>query len=159
MPIVDPSLAPADWPLSADGRAAARALRGRIPDGAGRISSPELKARQTLELAAPGAYAVDDRLGEVRRPVEPVDDDFRWVRRAWVADQLDERHRGWETQSAAAQRFAAAVRDAGDGPVVLATHGMVLTAWLVSIGAVAAGEPAAQFWEELRLPDLVELDR
>lgn len=72
---------------------------------------------------------------------------------------LDIRHEGWERPDQAAQRFAAGL-DALDGDVVVvATHGMVLTAWLQSIGVVGPGEEAAVFWSRLELPDLIDVTR
>jgi broad specificity phosphatase PhoE len=101
---------------------------------------------------------VDSRLNEVRHPPDSIGNEVRSVRRAWVAGRLDERHNGWETPTVAAARFDAGIRDYASGNVVIASHGMVLTAWLVSIGTLAAGQPAALFWEELGFPDIVEVE-
>jgi broad specificity phosphatase PhoE len=101
---------------------------------------------------------VDARLGEVCRPPEPIGDGHRAVRRDWVAGRLDQRHRGWESPSHAASRFAAAIAEHRSDTMVVATHGMVLTAWLVSIGHVEGGQPAARFWEAMALPDVVVVD-
>lgn len=158
MPKLDPALGPAEWRLSAEGGMAARELRGRLPGHARRVASAERKAQETLELALAGTFEVDSRLNEVRRPVEPVGLEVRSVRRAWVAGRIDERHNGWETPTAAAARFDAGVRDHASGDVVVASHGMVLTTWLVSVGTLAAGEPAALFWEALGFPDIVEVE-
>lgn len=71
---------------------------------------------------------------------------------------MDARHEGWERPDDASRRFAAGI-DVLDGNVmVVATHGMVLTAWLQHIGVVGPGDEAADFWERLALPDVVELD-
>jgi hypothetical protein len=47
-----------------------------------------------------------------------------------------------------------------DGPqaVVIATHGMAMTLWLVSVGAVAESD-AEGFWRGLRFPDAHLVDR
>lgn len=100
---------------------------------------------------------MDARFGEVRRPLEPINDEFRDRRRAWVAGALDRRHDGWETPADAAGRFAAALDNLDGDVVVIATHGMVLTTWLQHIGVVGPGDEAADFWERLALPDLIEV--
>ncbi|GAB3742358.1 histidine phosphatase family protein [Microlunatus parietis] len=95
---------------------------------------------------------------EVVRPGEPFDDDHRARRLAWVIGRPDGRHRGWETPEQAAARFQAGLDDL-PGEVVVATHGMVLTAWLVARGVVAAGTEAGSFWTGLAFPDVVTTDR
>lgn len=45
-----------------------------------------------------------------------------------------------------------AVTAAGDRPVVVGTHGMAMTLWLVSVGVV---EDPVAFWETLQFPDVV----
>lgn len=157
-PTTSPDTPPSAWPLSPAGRAAARALR--LPAGTAAVSSDERKAVETLTLALGVAEALtDSRFMEVRRPREPVSPGFREARRAWVEGTPDDRHTGWETAEDAARRFDAAVRaHAGERDLVVATHGMVLTAWLVSIGRVAPGPSAGDFWRRLRLPDVVTTD-
>jgi broad specificity phosphatase PhoE len=60
--------------------------------------------------------------------------------------------------SEAARRFAAGVADQGAGDdLLIATHGMVMVAWLVSIGQVDAGRAAEEYWASLAFPDLVTL--
>ncbi len=121
-------------------------------------SSPERKAVETLHLAygvgGDDSIRVDHRFGEVRR-VEPVDADYRERRFAWVSGRLDERHRGWETPARAADRFQAGLDDV-EGDVLVATHGMIMTAWLVARGVVSAGDPAGAYWSRLALPDIVD---
>ncbi|MFD6137907.1 histidine phosphatase family protein [Isoptericola sp. NPDC060257] len=157
-PHVSDDVPPHAWPLSAAGHAAARGLR--LPDGAHAVASDERKAVETLSLALGGAdVPTDPRFGEVRRPPEPVSAEFREARRAWVEGAPDARHDGWESAADAARRFDDAVREhAGGGDLVVATHGMVLTAWLVATGHVAPGPPAGEFWLGLRLPDVVTVD-
>jgi broad specificity phosphatase PhoE len=162
-PDVTPSTDPALWPLSAAGRLGAERLRPRLPLGtAVWVASTEVKAYQTLEcLAGDDQREIlrDERLDEVRRH-EPFDDDFRSRRRAWVEGRLDDRHEGWEPPRAAAARFEEAVRAHG-GPgasLVIGSHGMVITAWLVHRRRVRPGSEAAAFWESLAFPDLVELE-
>lgn len=154
--------APGDWPLSPAGRVAAAALGPELPDRAVWLSSPERKAVETLTLVVPGGareLVQDARFGEIRRPEEPFDDAFRARRRAWVEGRPDERHQGWESLEEAGARFHAAVLDrrADPDPLVIATHGLVLTAWLVRLGKVEPGGPAGAFWSALAFPDLIRV--
>jgi broad specificity phosphatase PhoE len=151
---------PAAWALSCAGRAAAADLRTVLPGDGRWVCSPERKAVETLQIAAQSSdepvITTDPGFGEVRRPVEPFDEDVHARRRAWVENRLDIRHAGWETPEGAAERFADAVaRHASARPLVIGTHGMVLTAWLVLIGRVEAGRPAGDLWSGLRFPDAV----
>jgi broad specificity phosphatase PhoE len=107
----------------------------------------------------PGAEIVEDaRFCEVARPGEPFDDDVLDRRRAWVEGRLDRRHDDWELPGEAAERFHRGVMnyDRSD-PIVIATHGMVLTAWLVAIGEVSSGRPAGGFWRSMTLPLVITL--
>lgn len=163
MPKVSPTLDPALWPLSLEGRRAAQELRQRLPPTARVwVASQELKAFETLQCLSPkdgGAILQDARFNEVQRD-EPFDDDFRSRRRAWVEGKLDARHTGWETPQDAARRVDEAVREfaARGYPLIIGSHGMVLTAWLVHRARVQSGAEAGMFWEALAFPDLVEID-
>jgi broad specificity phosphatase PhoE len=155
MPAVDPTADPSTWPLSDQGRAAARDLAQLLPADALLLASDEPKAWQTLALSGERGVTRDRRLGEVRRP-ERFSDDFRVGRRRYVSGEALP---GWEPQRAVADRFAAAVADAvrtaGPRDVVLASHGMAMTIWLT--GTVGLPDPAA-FWAGLRFPDLFRVD-
>lgn len=161
-PAATPDADPRRWPLSAEGRAAARRLQERLPSGLW-VASTETKARETLELAAGGAVPVpqDEGFDEVRREGEPFGEHFQAGRYAWIAGRHDERHTGWETRQQAADRFEDAVRrhapDAAEGVLVVGTHGMVLTAWLVLVARRLDPEHATRFWTDLRLPDVIEV--
>jgi len=146
------ALSPAEWPLSVSGVAAARALE--LPAGARILASNERKAIETVEIASGTTAIVDPDFGEVRRD-EPFGDDFRQRRRAWIRGDRDDRHTGWETQEAAARRMTDGLRRHRADAMVVGTHGMVLTAWLVHSGLVHRGEPAAEFWEGLAFPEVV----
>lgn len=155
-PQVLPQVEPARWSLSPDGRQAASLLRGQLPGRTVLASSPEAKAIETLSLAAvsdPRHLHVDDNFGEVQR-IEPFDENHRSRRLAWVRGELDDRHTGWETPPQAAERFQAGL-DAIEGDVVVATHGMVMTAWLVACGIVEPGAAAGAYWASLTFPALV----
>lgn len=138
-------------------------MRSRVPLGEGLwVSSEELKALQTLQCLRPGRQDTmlqDGRFNEVQRD-EPFDGDFRSRRLAWVEGKLDGRHANWETRHEAARRFDAAVRaHAQSGErVVIASHGMIITAWLVAQGRIGAGEDAGRFWQSLRFPDVIDID-
>ena len=129
---------PQEWPLAGDGRVAARRLTAYLPSGAYLAASDEPKAWQTLEGA--GEVIRDPRFGEVRREGEPWDG-FRELRRAYV-DGAE--HPGWEPRAEVAARLEAAVEDyvarVAGRPLVVASHGMVVTVWLTArIGLGGAG--------------------
>jgi broad specificity phosphatase PhoE len=151
------------WSLSEAGRSAAMRLRDELPETGRWVASSEVKAYETLSCARSSAsvsITQDARFDEVQRE-EPFDDAFRDRRRAWIEDRLDERHTGWETSAEAAARFDAGVREhsSGEGPLVVASHGMVITAWLVHVqGAVSGGAAAGQFWSALTFPDIIEVE-
>jgi broad specificity phosphatase PhoE len=150
MPAATPDVAPAEWPLSTDGVRGALALRDLLPRDARLIASTEPKAWQTLGEVT--EVVRDARFREIDRPDEPWSDDFRERRAEYVAGKI---HPGWEQHADVARRFGAGVAghyDAGSRAVVIATHGMAMTTWLVSVGAVDR-EAAAAFWRTLRFPD------
>lgn len=159
-----PDQASGSWPLSAAGRVAAADLKGRFPRGAVLASGGELKAIDTISLAAavePTSIHIDDDFGEVCRPGELFDNDHRPRRRAWVEGRLDSRHESWETPEQAGHRFQRGL-DRLDVELdvdiaAVATHGMVLTAWLVAIGRVQRGVAAGDFWDGLSFPDVLTI--
>jgi broad specificity phosphatase PhoE len=157
MPLVSPDLAPGAWPLTSEGRVLGEQLMRVLPDGAYLVSSDERKAWEASASVAPAA-ARDPRFNEVARSGEPWGDGHRRLRRLYVQGA---EHAGWETQSAVARRFDSGVRDhtrrAEGHPVVLVTHGMALTVWLVSQGIITP-EDAARFWSELEFPDCYALE-
>lgn len=61
--------------------------------------------------------------------------------------------------AAAAARIDEVCAQWDDDDLVLATHGMVTTAWLVGAGLLGAGEEAGRFWENLQFPDLITVER
>lgn len=156
MPEQVPGVDPARWVLGPAGLAAASGLRGAVPGGACVLSSPEPKAVATAEAATGVPPRCDPRFAEVRRPLEPFGGEVRARRGAWVAGRLDERHEGWETPAQAAARFAEGVAAYRDD-LVVATHGMVMTAWLVVAGHVSP-DAAEAFWRELSFPELIVVE-
>jgi broad specificity phosphatase PhoE len=121
-------------------------------------ASDEVKAIETMSLAAgvePAVIHIDGRFGEVHRRGEPFDDNHRARRRAWVEGRPDDRHDSWETPEQAGHRFQRGLDDLDADVVAVASHGMVITSWLVLIGQVPRGNAAGDFWENLAFPDVV----
>ncbi|GAB2869968.1 hypothetical protein GCM10027176_84570 [Actinoallomurus bryophytorum] len=155
MPAFGPDVPPHEWPLSEEGRAAARRLTARLPPDAHLVASEERKAWQTL---GGGENVVrDGRFNEVGR-VEPQGGDFRRLRRMYV-EGVD--HAGWEPRPEVVRRFEEGIAEhltgAGGRPLLVATHGMAMTVWLTA--RLALADPGG-FWEDLRFPDahLVDMD-
>jgi broad specificity phosphatase PhoE len=132
--VVDPSTPSSEWPLSPEGRDAARALV--LPAGPA-LTSPEPKARETAELAQLDA-TVDERLREVARPWS--DDYGSLVRRYLGGEDVDR----WEPRAAALERLHAAL-DGFDGVAV--SHGLAI--------ALYAGLSFDE-WRALPFPAVVE---
>jgi 2,3-bisphosphoglycerate-dependent phosphoglycerate mutase len=149
MPDHGPHTPAREWHLSADGLAAARVLCERLPAGVRLVASTEPKAIETLQPA--GDVLQDRRLDEIDR-VEAYADDFRRDRRAYVeGTDLP----GWEPREQVVRRFDAAVREHLTGDLVIASHGMAMTLWLMA--TIDLRDPGA-FWEDLRFPDLLRVD-
>jgi broad specificity phosphatase PhoE len=121
------------------------------------VSSDEHKAWETLNGGVNGVVR-DPRFNEVSRVDEPWGPGVLALRRQYVEGVAPA---GWESHVDAAKRFEDGVADllqeAHDTPTVIATHGMVMTVWLVSRGAVSQTE-AGQFWSGLRFPDCISLE-
>lgn len=158
MPDAAEHSSPDTWRLSADGRAAAAVLRRALPADALLCASEEPKAWETL--GGSDSVRRDARFNEVARTGEPWEGAFRELRLQYVQGVA---HPGWEAHVEAAASFDAGVLDALDPrgtagrPVVIASHGMVMTTWLVSRGIVQA-EKAGDFWSDLRFPDCLLVD-
>jgi broad specificity phosphatase PhoE len=153
MPALSPEIPPEQWQLDPAGQRGADTLSHVIPPDALLVSSHEPKARQTLEPT--GHVFTDIRFNEVSRN-ELFHGDFRARRRAYI-NGID--HPGWEPRQHVAARFDAGIRfwypRADPQPLVVATHGMAMTVWLATTMNIA--DPA-NFWAELRLPDIFEVN-
>ncbi|WP_193104514.1 histidine phosphatase family protein [Brachybacterium sp. FME24] len=158
MPIPDPHLPASQWILSSDGRSAALSMGQKLPGEVVLLSSTEQKAIETAHLAAGRAPACDAGFREVDRPGEPFDEFSSERRGAWIRGELDDRHHGWETPAQAARRFSRSVQDHPKDDVLIATHGMVLVAWLVDIGRVESGRAAESYWSALTFPQLITVE-
>lgn len=82
MPDLDAAKASAEWRLSVEGRLAARALEGRLPEDVHASLRGSGKRKKHSNSRSGGAFDVDSGPDEVRRPVEPVGPEVRSVRRA-----------------------------------------------------------------------------
>lgn len=157
LPAVHADVPPEDWGLSSAGALAARNSVLDVPISAKVLSSTERKAIETTSIIT-GRDAIDIEtdlgFGEIQRE-EPVDDGFRERRAAWVAGQEDYRHAGWEAHTTAADRMSNALLHHRSEIMIVGTHGMVLTTWMVHVGLVSAGQPAVAFWQALGFPDTV----
>jgi broad specificity phosphatase PhoE len=151
-PAFEETVSPTAWPLSPDGRTAARALS--LPTGAVLAASDEVKAYQTLEHL--GEVQRDPRFGEVHRVGEPWNGPYRELRRSYVEGAALP---GWEPQGEVAARFDQAIAEflvrAGGRPLAVATHGMVMTVWLRSRDLVRS---PGEFWAALDFPDALVVD-
>jgi broad specificity phosphatase PhoE len=147
----------AQWPLTNEGKGAARLLGERV---VGRSpvalvwASPERKALQTAESAFPsGPTRVRDELGEVRKPWYATTDDLREAVSRYVGGDAVE---GWERHEDVTARLNLLQADISAGErLVVVSHGVVLTTWLALYGVL--DDPFA-FWSDLRTPDAWELD-
>lgn len=161
MPLVDPSLPAREWPLSDEGRLAARRLDLTVPAEARVLASTEAKAIQTVSLVTDtprDRVLTDSGFDEVRRE-EPIDEGYADRRAAWVRGEPDDRHSGWETFEEVGERMDSAVRRHHSPAMVIGVHGMALTAWLVRAGLVNPGPAAVDFWASLEFPEIVEVTR
>jgi broad specificity phosphatase PhoE len=131
--VLDPATPSHEWPLSDEGRAAARALALSGPA----LSSSEQKALDTARLAGLDPKP-DDRLREARRPFvaeyEPA------VARYLGGEPLD----GWEPRDDVLARMRAAL-DGYDGVAV--THGLAI--------AIYAGMTFDE-WRAMPFPAVIE---
>jgi broad specificity phosphatase PhoE len=118
------------------------------------IASTERKAIETAEaLADARDIAAFEEFREVRKPWFDEADDHRAAAARYLAGEA---LADWEPLAEAAGRFQAGI-DAHRGveDLVIATHGIVMSAWLTTVADVP--DPF-RFWSELRMPDTWEVD-
>lgn len=146
------------WPLSADGRVAARRLgrqlAPRLVDRTIR-SSDEVMARQTadeLSAQAPSVVESDERLREVRRPIVPNDEDYRDAVQRYLRGEVIE---GWERREEVQRRLDEVIGECDDGRAVFVTHGLAMTVWL---GMTWPDLDVVDLWRSLAFPDAWLLD-
>jgi broad specificity phosphatase PhoE len=153
LPVVDEDTPPAAWGLSAPGKRAAQLISPLVPASAVLVSSPEPKAYDTLVLASGRPVTRDARLGEVRRPPEPVDGGYSALRLRYVSGDPPW---GWEAPEDVVARIDTVIDEyaVAGKQLVLAGHGMAFTTWLFQHGYV---QDPAGFWSGLRLPDVLRV--
>ena len=164
-PEVTPGVAARDWPLAPAGRAAARALAGRLAGTYALtrlISSDEPKAIETARIIAQELGLPVERdadLGEHRRERVPFLGVAAWdaaVARFFASPAA--LVLGEETALDALERFSAVVARCVaremERDVALVSHGTVMSLF---VGAHNAHIDALACWRALALPDLVAL--
>jgi broad specificity phosphatase PhoE len=151
MPAVVEGMPPSQWGLAPERLGDVEELARRLALGpdATVVASDERKALETAEVLTGGrAIETYAAFGEVDRPWF---EDSDALRRA-TAEYLDGAPlEGWEPLADAVARFdrgLAALAPAG--PLVVVTHGTVMTAWLAA--KIGLPDPAG-FWEALQTPD------
>jgi len=160
-PLIEPGVPPPQWGLSPEGRADAEALAVRVaalkPQAI--CASTEPKAIETARLLArPLGLAIDTdpAFDEHRRGSWPFEPDaaVRDARMLRVLSDFGSSVDGAEVGAAAAARFAAGVEARAARPLVIVSHGTILSlflAWTASL------EPQA-LWRSLRLPEALVLN-
>ncbi|WP_297692924.1 histidine phosphatase family protein [Phenylobacterium sp.] len=150
------------WRLSDAGREAAAALAGRLREIAPTsvCASSEPKAIETAEAIGHRfrlSVEVDAAFDEHRREAWPYEPDPNAVRTRVLRTLRDPELSvdGAETGAAAALRFAAGLARHPERPLVVVSHGTVLSLWL----AHRLGLDAADLWSSLRLPEAFLLSR
>lgn len=167
-PIVVSGQSSDSWPIGSEGKEASKALALFLSVDFGTTiwSSTETKAQETAaEIAKTFSLKVqsDARLCEVRRPWIEDPQDYREVATRFLAGELIA---AWEDRKAALSRISEAIeelRESHDGEYLVAvTHGLVMTLYLESIGAIDPRSREAvdpnEFWSNLGFPDAWRID-
>jgi broad specificity phosphatase PhoE len=145
------------WLLTDKGKEDARSLGARIAERFSPRSiwtSPETRAHETARLVCPAVpLFVREELSEVKKPWYPsADEHAKAVSRFFRGESVD----GWESRADAVARLSKLKGEAGSSEqVILVTHGVILTSWLVH--EIGLDDPFS-FWSNLRVPDAWELD-
>ena len=159
-PTVDETTPPPTWRLSAAGREAALALAERLAPfaPAAALASPEPKALETAQIIAGrlGLEVTPDRgFAEHHRPALPFGSREAFgARMASVFAHPGQPFFGGESADAAHHRFTAALDRHPMRPLLVASHGTVLTLYLSRRLAL---DPFA-LWKSLALPEAFVLD-
>lgn len=158
---VQPDVPPEEWGLSESGeRAEAEFLESGTVGDAGLVyASHEQKAVDTAEAIAERTGAdlrVDERIGEVDRSGEGFLDDERYRRYVERYFRAPETEFDWENRLEVESRLYRFVdeMEIDPAPVVLVSHGMLLTTLL----APALGEDRFEFWEALEFGELLDVE-
>lgn len=155
LPEVRPGVASRLWGLSERAREDCVLLAHALPPRLAPIAwtSAEKKAHETatvIGLRRGLLVQTDAGFREVDRPDAWVEDD----RESTLAYLAGADLPGWEPRELAVGRFADALAraraTAGDGDLVVVSHGLALALYLASVAVV---EPTA-FWDKLTFPDV-----
>lgn len=159
-PRIDPEAPRVEWLLTPDGMAAATALADhlRMQPVTGVLSSPEPAALATTGLIARRlglTLAVDDGLSEIAVPDLPVTaaDIYRASMQRVFAERTSAPF-GGETADQALARFSEALRRHAERPLMVVTHGVVMSLYL----APRLGRDPYDLWLGLKTPEAVALD-
>jgi broad specificity phosphatase PhoE len=164
MPMVTPGAPPTTWPLSEEGRMAARALGDKLKaySPAAIVASYEAKAFDTARAMA-GVLGLtagqDPGLGEhLNETGDFLDRAVLEARIAQMFAQPDKLVHGEETGDHARERFAAAIAKQRQalpaGTLVLVAHGRVIALW----ASRRLGVEAMSLWRRLGLPSALVID-
>ena len=147
---------PSEWHLDDAAKDHAEAWASRLEvgdEGFRLVSSTEPKALETAAAVARrwgGEVVPDERLREAQRPW--IGPGYRAVAHRYLRGELPE---GWEPHADVASRIGAAVAEALDtaagAPVVVVTHGLILS---IHLGDRLGPEfDRESFWSRLAFPD------
>jgi broad specificity phosphatase PhoE len=160
-PLIAPGVPPPQWGLSPEGRADAEGLAARVAalKPVAVCASTEPKAIETGRiLARPLGLALDTdpAFDEHRREDWPFEPDaaVRDARMLRVLSDFGVSVDGAEVGAAAAARFAAGVEARRARPLVIVTHGTIISLYLAWIASL---EPQA-LWRSLKLPEALVLN-
>jgi len=148
------------WLLSEEGKAAASRLGEQLAAMSPKliVTSPEPKAAETAAIIGRRvglSVSVDDGLVEHRRPdlcFVSADDFEASIRR--VFEHPSEQLFGGESADEAYARFQTAVARHSERPLIVVTHGTVLSLFV----SRACGVDPLKLWSGLRLPEAFVLD-
>jgi broad specificity phosphatase PhoE len=159
-PQIEADRPPAQWRLSAEGRAATQALAERLSPlaPAAIVASSEAKAVETAEIvgARLGLHVTSDpAFDEHRRPgwrfdPNPTSQIARVLR---VLSSEQEEVEGAETAYAARRRFAAGIAAHTERPLLVVSHGTGLSLYAASVAKLDPQD----LWRSLGFPEALVL--
>jgi 2,3-bisphosphoglycerate-dependent phosphoglycerate mutase len=159
-PAIDPDTPPTSWPLCPEGREAVERLAERLAAYAptGLVSSPEPKAKETADILGARlglTVALDPGLHEHKRQHRTfgTEEEFRKSVADVFAKPREAVH-GGETAIEACERLGKALAGHTGAPLVVVTHGTVLSLYLAKHFACNAHD----LWRSLQMPDAFVLD-
>jgi broad specificity phosphatase PhoE len=160
-PLIEPGVPPPQWGLSPEGRADAEALSARVA-ALGPVAicaSTEPKAIETARiLARPLGLAIetDPAFDEHHREDWPFEPDaaVRDARMLRVLSEFGSSVEGAEVGAVAAARFAVGVEARAARPLVVVSHGTILSLYLAWVASL---EPQ-ELWRSLKLPEALVIN-